>query len=35
MIVPGYRDHPTEKWDPAAPADDTASEMEQIRAATP
>jgi nitric-oxide synthase len=21
MIVPGYRDHPTEQWDPAAPVD--------------
>ena len=21
MIVPGYRDHPTERWDPIAPVD--------------
>jgi nitric-oxide synthase, bacterial len=26
MIVPGYRDHPTERWDPNAPADPAEAE---------
>jgi nitric-oxide synthase, bacterial len=26
MIVPGYRDHPTEKWDPVAPVDPAEAE---------
>jgi nitric-oxide synthase len=26
MIVPGYRDHPTEPWDPAAPVDPSEAE---------
>jgi nitric-oxide synthase len=26
MIVPGYRDHPTARWDPVAPVDPTEAE---------
>jgi nitric-oxide synthase len=26
MLVPGYRDHPTERWDPVAPVDPTEAE---------